>query len=159
MGVGVEDLDFVGPGTGYRCEVCRVARVGVENDIGGFVAGLDGADDVSGGNVDDADGIGDVIDDPDFVVVAEADRYGIVADGDGGGGCEGAGAAVDGENFDAGVGRVDGGEGGSVRAEVEGIDVGGLEVDEGSWVGGDGADGAARAAIGWKAAAAVREGR
>ena len=53
-----------------------------ENDISRFIGDAQGIDDDLSGQGNDRDGIGDFIDDPDFVIGASADGDGCGGDGD-----------------------------------------------------------------------------
>ena len=82
--------------------------VAYKDDIFRTVFGIDEADDIAAGDVDDVDGIGDMVDDPDLVCSSESDSDRIDADGNRLEEEEGVAGNV--EQFDSAVGEVTYGE-------------------------------------------------
>lgn len=95
-----------------------------KGDIAGFVAGGEGFDDETFGERDDGDGIGEFVDDPDFIVGAGADGDGEEADGDFVGE---SGFGASGKDREATVGGIEGKEPRVVGGEGERMDVAGEE--------------------------------
>src|SRR5207253_5274217 len=99
-----------------------------EHDIRRLIPGLNGGDELSGCDVHDADGVGDVIDDPDLIA-AHGKTYRIDADRKFARESERA-VTGDIEDREAVVGGVERVELGSIGGQGDGVDLRRFEVDE-----------------------------